>query len=86
MVTLSEKGVFISNGTEYKIIPAEERDIADVSGAGDTVIDVTALWIASGLDAIQTAALANRAGGIVCEKAGVITITPEILQKESKIT
>ncbi len=84
MVTLAEKGVFISNGVEYKTIPAEERDIADVSGAGDTVIAVATLGLASGLDAFQTAALANLAGGIVCEKAGVVPITPEILQEEYK--
>lgn len=83
MVTLSEKGVFISNGAEYRIIPAKERDIADVSGAGDTVIAITALGIASGLDAFQTAALANLAGGLVCEKVGVIPITQEMLLKDA---
>lgn len=84
MVTLSEKGVFISNGVEFKTIPAEERDIADVSGAGDTVIAISALGIASGLDAFQTTELANLAGGLVCERIGVIPITPEMLQKESE--
>ena len=82
MVTLSEKGVFISDGTNYKLIPAIERDIADVSGAGDTVIGITALCFASGLDAFQTATLANLAGGIVCEKVGVVPVTPELIQKE----
>jgi D-glycero-beta-D-manno-heptose-7-phosphate kinase len=79
MITLSEKGVFVSNGKEYKVLPAEERDIADVSGAGDTVICITALAIASGLDAFESAALANLAGGLVCEKIGVVPITPEML-------
>ncbi|MBA7532883.1 Bifunctional protein HldE [subsurface metagenome] len=83
MVTLSEKGVFVSDGSKYRIIPAEERDIADVSGAGDTVIGVTALGTASGLNAFQTAALANLAGGLVCEKVGVIPITPETFLKEN---
>ena len=82
MVTLSEKGVFISDGASYKIIPAVERDIADVSGAGDTVICIAALCLASGLNAFQTAELANLAGGIVCEKVGVVPITPELLLKE----
>ncbi len=82
MVTLSEKGVFVSNGSGYKVIPAEERDIADVSGAGDTVIAVTALAIASELDAFETASLANLAGGLVCEKAGVIPISNEMLLNE----
>jgi D-glycero-beta-D-manno-heptose-7-phosphate kinase len=83
MVTLSEKGVFISDGKEYKIIPAEERDITDVSGAGDTVISVAALGLASGLSPFQSAALANLAGGLVCEKVGVIPIEPELLLKEN---
>jgi D-glycero-beta-D-manno-heptose-7-phosphate kinase len=83
MVTLSEKGVFISNGREYKVIPAEERDVADVSGAGDTVISVAALSLASGLNPFQSAALANLAGGLVCEKVGVISIEPELLLKEN---
>ncbi len=82
MVTLSEKGVFISNGKDCKIIPAIERDIADVSGAGDTVICIAALCLATGLDAFQTAELANLAGGIVCEKVGVVPITPELLLRE----
>lgn len=82
MVTLSEKGVFISDGSDYKIIPAEERDIADVSGAGDTVIAVTALATASGLDAFDAAELANLAGGLVCERIGVIPISSEMLLDE----
>lgn len=83
MVTLSEKGVFISNGKECRIIPAEERDVADVSGAGDTVIAINALSIASGLDPFNTASLANLAGGLVCEKVGVVPITPEMLLGEA---
>jgi D-glycero-beta-D-manno-heptose-7-phosphate kinase len=83
MVTLSEKGVFISNGREYRVIPAEQRDITDVSGAGDTVISVAALSLASGLGPFQSAALANLAGGLVCEKVGVISIEPELLLQEN---
>ena len=84
MITLSEKGIFISDGKEYKIIPAEERDIADVSGAGDTVMAITALGVAKGVDAFQVATLANLTGGIVCEKTGVVPITPENLKTEYK--
>lgn len=78
MITLSEKGVFVSDGNTYKTLPAEERDIADVSGAGDTVIAVISLSLASGLDVFKAAQLANQAGGLVCEKVGVVPITPEI--------
>jgi rfaE bifunctional protein kinase chain/domain len=82
MITLSDKGVFISNGETYRMIPAIKRDITDVSGAGDTVICIAALCIASGLDAFQTAVMANLAGGIVCEKVGVVPITPELFLLE----
>lgn len=85
MVTLSEKGVFISDGRQYKVIPAEVRDITDVSGAGDTVICVAALGMASGLSPFQCAALANLAGGLVCEKVGVVPIEPELLLKEDLV-
>jgi len=84
MITLSDQGVFISNGEQYKLIPAVKRDIADVSGAGDTVICIAALSIAIGLDAFQTATLANLAGGIVCEKVGVVPITPELLKLDKR--
>jgi rfaE bifunctional protein kinase chain/domain len=82
MVTLSELGVFISNGNKFSIIPAEIRDITDVSGAGDTVVSVAALCLAGGLSPFQTAYLANMSGGLVCEKVGVIPITPELLLGE----
>lgn len=82
MITLSEAGVFISDGNQYKIIPAHIRDIADVSGAGDTVISVASLCMASGLDAYTTAAIANTAGGLVCEKIGVVPIEKERLVAE----
>jgi len=82
MITLSEKGVFVCDSSRYEIIPAKERDIADVSGAGDTVICIAALATACGLDAFKSAALANLAGGLVCEKVGVIPITPEMLLDE----
>jgi D-glycero-beta-D-manno-heptose-7-phosphate kinase len=82
MITLSEAGVFISNGSEYKIIPAHIRSIADVSGAGDTVISVAALCLAAGMNPFTTAAVANMAGGLVCEKVGVVPIDKSLLKEE----
>ena len=82
MVTLSEKGVFISSGDNYQVYPAEIRDITDVSGAGDTVISVAALGMAAGLHPYHCAYLANQAGGLVCEKVGVVPIEKEMLLKE----
>jgi D-glycero-beta-D-manno-heptose-7-phosphate kinase len=83
MITLSEAGVFLSNGTEYKVIPAHIRAIADVSGAGDTVISVASLCLAAKLDPFATAAISNTAGGLVCEKVGVVPIDKEVLKEEA---
>jgi rfaE bifunctional protein kinase chain/domain len=83
MITLSEKGIFVHDGKSSQTFPAEERDITDVSGAGDTVISITALCMACGLDAFAAARLANIAGGLVCEKIGVVPITAEMMMREN---
>jgi len=85
MITLSEAGVFISDGTSFRLIPAHIRDIADVSGAGDTVISVASLCLSSGLDPFTTAAVSNMAGGLVCEKVGVVPIDREQFSNEIKL-
>ena len=82
MITLSEAGVLIADGEVSKIIPAHIRNIADVSGAGDTVISVASLAIAAGLSVFEAAELANLAGGLVCEKVGVVPINKEELIAE----
>lgn len=84
MVTLSERGVYIRSGKGQQIIPAHIRNIADVSGAGDTVIATTALCLAAGLDEFQTASIANLAGGLVCEQVGVVPIDAALLLEEIK--
>lgn len=73
-ITLSEMGVFISNGDEGQHFPAVIRYIADVSGAGDTVISVASLALAAGLDHKTMALMSNLAGGLVCEKVGVVPV------------
>ncbi|PKQ69000.1 bifunctional heptose 7-phosphate kinase/heptose 1-phosphate adenyltransferase [Labilibaculum manganireducens] len=82
-ITLSELGVFISNEKTYEHIPAVVRQIADVSGAGDTVISVAALCLATGMNARQIAAISNLAGGIVCEIPVVVPINKDQLLAES---
>lgn len=83
LITLSELGVFISNDDTFEHIPAVVREIADVSGAGDTVISVATLCVAAGLNAKEIAAISNLAGGIVCEIPVVVPIEKEQLLKES---
>lgn len=82
MVTLSEHGVYISDNGDSHLIPAHIRQISDVSGAGDTVISVVACALAAGLEAKKTAALANLAGGLVCEYVGVVPINKDKLIDE----
>ncbi len=82
MITLSELGVFIFDNDNYFHIQAEIRDIADVSGAGDTVISTAALCLAAGLSSYDIAKISNLAGGLVCEKVGVVPINKKQLLKE----
>ncbi len=82
MVTLSELGVFVTDNGDYHQIPAQIRDITDVSGAGDTVIGVAACCLAAGLPIREVAAIANLAGGLVCEKVGVVPVDKTSLQNE----
>jgi rfaE bifunctional protein kinase chain/domain len=81
-VTLSENGVFIKKGSNVHHAPAHIRTIADVSGAGDTVISVATLALAVGLSIESIAELSNLAGGLVCEKSGVVSIETDLLIQE----
>lgn len=83
MVTLSEDGVMITDHSDFNFIPAHIRNIADVSGAGDTVISVASLCLACKSDMGILAELSNLAGGLVCEESGVVPINIEKLKKES---
>lgn len=82
LITLSDKGLFINDSHKSKIMPTFPRQIADVCGAGDTVISVAALGLALGLDIQEVARLANLAGGQVCEKVGVVPVDLKQLEQE----
>ncbi|MBR1774435.1 MAG: hypothetical protein IJ759_02815 [Bacteroidales bacterium] len=85
-ITLSEYGVFIADYTDKKaqvnLLPAHLRKIADVSGAGDTVISVATLCLALGMSGKEMAKISNLAGGLVCESVGVNPIDKNRLYKE----
>jgi len=83
-VTLSEFGVFIKDRNQQHYIAAHLRNIADVSGAGDTVIAVATLCLAAGASIKDIASISNLAGGLVCEKSGVVSISKEELIKECR--
>ncbi len=83
LVTLSELGVVASHSDDFVHEKAHKREILDVSGAGDTVISVASLALAAGAEPAVYAALANIAGGLVCEKVGVVPIDKELLLQEA---
>ena len=74
LLTLSEHGIYFKNSTHIYKEPAHKRKIVDVSGAGDTVVSVAALALACGLENEELMRIANLAGGLVCEKVGVVPI------------
>lgn len=82
LITLSERGIFYQQDDNKKVVPSHRRNIADVSGAGDTVIAVASLIYAATKNIDLTAAIANIAGGIVCEEVGTVAINREKLMKE----
>jgi D-glycero-beta-D-manno-heptose-7-phosphate kinase len=84
MITLSEDGVYINDHNEGLIIKSHKRNIFDVSGAGDTVVSVAALALASDLEPALIAELSNIAGGLVCEKVGVVPIERSSFMQECK--
>lgn len=86
MTTLSERGVLIKDYTASTChhIPAHLRKIADVSGAGDTVLSVAMLCLVCGQSAQKIAATSNLAGGLVCEELGVAPVDKKRLFEECK--
>lgn len=84
LITLSERGVFIDFNDEIHKLPAHIRQIADVSGAGDTVISIAACCVALNLPPKTIAAISNLGGGLVCEMVGVVPIDKGLLKTEAE--
>ena len=84
-ITLSEKGVFFQQEDNAGLISSHIRNVADVSGAGDTVIAVAAMVYAATKNVHLMAEVANIAGGIVCEEVGTIAINKEKLLHECEL-
>ena len=86
LLTLSNKGIFLNTRSGSKIKESTTSNVIDVSGAGDTVVSVAAMCLACNIDYEELAILANIAGGIVCEKVGVVPITnKELLDRAKKL-
>lgn len=75
LLTLGEGGIAVfEKGKPEKRMPTKARKVADVSGAGDTVISTLTMALAAGANIIEASYLANYAGGIVCEEVGIVPI------------
>ncbi len=84
-ITLSEKGVYYQQHEDAAMIPSHIRNIADVSGAGDTVIAVAALVYTATGNVRLMAEMANIAGGLVCEDVGTVAIDKTSLLHECEL-
>ena len=84
LITLSERGVFCTDGESKTYIDAHVRAISDVSGAGDTVVSIAALCLARQTPLPLLAGLANLGGGLVCEQIGVVPIDKSRLYEEAR--
>ncbi len=81
LVTRSDKGMSFTNSKTTVHIPAQAREVFDVSGAGDTVIAVLAATLAAGWHEIEAIKLANLAAGIVVSKAGTVPVNLDELNQ-----
>ena len=84
-ITLSDKGVYYREDDKSAWIPSHLRNIADVSGAGDTVIAVAATVYAATKNVHLMAEIANIVGGLVCEEVGTAVIDRLKLQHECEL-
>jgi rfaE bifunctional protein kinase chain/domain len=80
LITRGEHGMWLDHGGVDGYLPASAREVADVTGAGDTVIATLALAIAAGATMPEAARLANEAAGIVVGKFGAATVSPAELK------
>ena len=82
LLTLGERGMSLfENSGRTTHVPTKARNVADVSGAGDTVISTLTMAIAAGASIREAAALSNFAGGIVCGEVGIVPIDARVLYK-----
>ena len=79
VLTRSEQGISLFDAAGHMHVPAQAREVFDVTGAGDTVIATLATLLAAGMSAREALPLANRAGGIVVGKFGTASVSYEEL-------
>ena len=74
LLTRSEDGMSLFDAAGHAQVPAEAREVFDVTGAGDTVIATLAAMLAAGLGLREAMPIANRAGGIVVGRFGTASV------------
>jgi D-beta-D-heptose 7-phosphate kinase/D-beta-D-heptose 1-phosphate adenosyltransferase len=79
LITRGEHGIWLLGPDGEFDLPAEAREVSDVTGAGDTVIAAMALGLAAGGSLQDAARLANRAAGLAVARFGPVAITAEEL-------
>lgn len=80
LLTLGAEGIALfEKGKPEKRVPTKARKVADVSGAGDTVVSTITMALTAGADIFDAAYLANYAGGLVCEEVGIVPIEQQTL-------
>jgi D-glycero-beta-D-manno-heptose-7-phosphate kinase len=75
LLTRAEDGMSLFDGAGHAQVPAEAREVFDVTGAGDTVIATLAAMLACGMSVRDAMPIANRAGGIVVGKFGTASVS-----------
>lgn len=82
LITLSEQGVLVCSDQGTVHIPSKIHEIADVSGAGDTVIATATLCLIAGLEPDEMAFISNMAGSLVCLHPVVVSVDKKVLLSE----
>jgi D-glycero-beta-D-manno-heptose-7-phosphate kinase len=81
LMTRGDQGMWLLSEDGEGYLPSAAREVADVTGAGDTVIAALALSLAAGATLLEAARIANEAAGIVVGKFGPATVSvPELLR------
>lgn len=81
LITRGDQGMLLADGDDEGYLPAAAREVADVTGAGDTVIATLGLALAAGATNVEAASLANHAAGVVVGRFGTVAITPTELMR-----
>lgn len=80
LLTLGEGGIAVfEKGDKERRMPTKARKVADVSGAGDTVIATLTIGLSAGANIYEACFLANYAAGVVCGEVGIVPIEKELL-------